>query len=377
MTAPQSAGTVNTQAYTLTFRGPLHVGDAGVGIEESLSYLPSDTLFSALVVTWLGMGRTDLVDQLDGAYREQPPLLLSSAMPFAGDIRFFPRPLLPTHMDDTHHSPPSLDDKLPNGKEQPRSGKSFRRVRWVSESILNQLITAVTPSQLTDLWQDGEVIQHGSIWLTVDECQQVRQILKTPSAIKHEELSLWQSGQTPKVSIDRMSRQSALYSEGATRFASGCGLWIVTQGQPDWVAATEAALTLLQDSGLGGRRSRGNGAFTLKKQDDWANLPDRDGTHLMMLSRLAPSATDMPRLQDKQSSYQLVTVGGWNGTPGDQPFLRKSVRMLAEGSIIKNESTIPGQLVDVAVKDPAITINHPIYRYGHGLGIGVTIHDQN
>ena len=43
---------METRAYRLQMRSPLHVGEQGIGNEQTLAYIPSDTLFSALVVAW-------------------------------------------------------------------------------------------------------------------------------------------------------------------------------------------------------------------------------------------------------------------------------------------------------------------------------------
>jgi CRISPR/Cas system CSM-associated protein Csm4 (group 5 of RAMP superfamily) len=41
-----------TVVYTLRFRAPLHIGERGIGQEETRDYVPADTLFSALCTMW-------------------------------------------------------------------------------------------------------------------------------------------------------------------------------------------------------------------------------------------------------------------------------------------------------------------------------------
>jgi hypothetical protein len=54
----------------------------------------------------------------------------------------------------------------------------------------------------------------------------------------------------------------------------------------------------------------------------------------ILLSRLAPAPEEMARLRADVASYQLVLVGGFSGTPGMNPVVRRQVRMVTEGSVI-------------------------------------------
>jgi CRISPR type III-A-associated RAMP protein Csm4 len=82
--------------YPLSFRSPLHVGKRGVGLEATRSYVPADTLFSALCVAWRELyGASDLCGQLLEPFSAgRGPFFLTSAFPQAAGVRFFPRPLL-------------------------------------------------------------------------------------------------------------------------------------------------------------------------------------------------------------------------------------------------------------------------------------------
>ena len=71
--------------YKLHLKGALHVGSWGIGREETLSYIPSDTLFGALVVAWAALGFALQPLLKDGP---QAPLRLTSVFPFAGPVHF-------------------------------------------------------------------------------------------------------------------------------------------------------------------------------------------------------------------------------------------------------------------------------------------------
>lgn len=325
-----------SRAFRLDMKSPLHVGEMGIGQEETLDYIPSDTLFGALVTTWLEMGRSDLVDGLPGWAERKPSLLLTSAFPCLGERLFYPRPRL-----------------LLQPKE---GGKAFKKIRWVSASVFAKLIDQPTQQSLDALWSQEQVLA-GEVWVDVDE--------ETSTD------SLWQAMRVPKVTVDRVSNASTLFHVGRIHFADEAGLWFAAQGDEEWLDAVEEALNLLADSGIGGQRSRGNGRFVPSRLPDpgvfSGSTPATD--YQVLLSRLAPTADQMNALRQPQSSYQLVTIGGWANTPGDNPLIRKRVRMLAEGSIVGGGQL--GQLVDVNPNSDIV--RHPIYRYGYGLGVSVQL----
>ena len=78
--------------FNLTLKGPIHQGEfVGINREAALDWVPSDTLFAALVATWASHGepvKQLLEDFVSGA----PPFRLTSAFPRAGAVRFYPAP---------------------------------------------------------------------------------------------------------------------------------------------------------------------------------------------------------------------------------------------------------------------------------------------
>jgi len=324
-----------TQAFRLDMKSPLHVGEMGVGLEETLEYVPSDTLFSALVTTWLEMGRHDLVDALPAWSQSDPPLLLTSAFPCLGETLLYPCPLL---------------------LMQPKNGgKVYKKVRWVSRSLFDQLAAQPTQENLDHLWAQHSLYASGAVWADTGENLDADQT--------------WGRTRVPKVTVDRVSNASALFHVGRVHFGEQAGLWFAADGDQKWLDALDEALELLADSGIGGQRSRGNGRFAPKKLATPLPTPaTQSGTgYQVLLSRTAPTAAQMDALRRPSSSYQLVTVGGWASAPGDRPLIRQRVRMLAEGSIVAAGGI--GQLVDV---NPARhLVAHPIYRYGYGFGVPI------
>lgn len=348
------------RTFRLALCAPLHVGDTGIGVEESLPYLPSDTLFSALIVTWLEMNQQSLVANLLTDFAAQPPLALTSCFPYAGPINLLPRPLLPVH---------------PEG-----GGKGYKRVRWVSSQIFARLINGITPGELTKLWNSttedktaSGLLQDGRVWVTTSERAEIAVALRQE---QRQTLNLWESEKRPHVAIDRINSRSNLYHVGAVRFTPGCGIWCSVRGEAAWVARTVEALRLMADSGVGGRRSRGYGRFILHEADAMT-LPAVDGSsHQVLLSRYAPTEAEMTLLRAPGASYSLVTVGGWSQNLRNIPIIRQKVRFLSEGSVIQRSSGVAGQLLNLRPPQTPPQYNHPVHRYGFGFSTAVRLADD-
>ena len=344
------------RAYRLHMAAPLHVGDVGVGKEETLAYLPSDSLFSALAVTWGEMpAHAHVLKALGTEFAVAPPLLITSAFPFAGDVLLLPKPRLAFH--------PRTDAN---------SAKTFKRVRWISTTIFRALTGGLSQAAFDRLWAERALLQSDTVWITANERDALAHALE-PS--EDGKLSLWDSMRAPHVTVDRIRNAGTLFHVGRVHFAARCGLWLLAQGEDDWLNRTEDALQLLADSGIGGQRSRGNGQFRWEATSDpLAGSAPEPSDYCLLLSRLAPTVEQMPRLRQAASNYQLITVGGFNGTPGDNPVIRKQVRMLAEGSLIAQGAQAPGRLVDVT--PDKVSVGHRIYRYGYGYTVPVRVADK-
>lgn len=346
-----------TRAFSLAMQTPLHVGRAGIGFEETIEYVPSDTLFSALVVTWLQMGEYALVDEIENSFKTTPALQLSSAFPTIGGVRLLPRPRL--------NFTGQKGTSAPESAEQPER-KKFKKVQWVSEKVFQHITNHADGLSLENLWREAKLVQDGSVWVSESERNQIATALDKNA---DHDLAGWQVARVPHVVVDRNSSASTLYHVGRVHFAEKSGLWFLVRGDVAWLDRVERALLLLADEGIGGQRSRGHGRFDLDSQVDVPTFGATDGNYQILLSRVAPKAEEMDLLRAKNSRYDLVTVGGYSTYPGRESVVRRRVRLLAEGSIIQNSQTPPGQLVDVK---PEI-VDHPIYRYGYGFGVPITL----
>lgn len=335
--------------FDLTVRGALHLGGfTGVNREKVLEWVPSDSLFGALVEAWARTGekvaeRLERFEDFPPTLERKsakPPFLITSAFPRAAGVRFYPAPPV-----------------LPMGKAvfQGASHKKAKKVRWLSQQVFDTLAVNGDPR--------GVLIHGGSVWLTENEAGDLQ---ATVGLDDDGRLTLWAYQSVPHVTVDRAGSASNLFYTGRVVFGPRCGLWFAVSGDASWVGQ---ALVYLQDAGLGGLRSTGHGAFTWDSYDE--EMPTAESGYGLLLSRYAPAsqAEVVGCLQASGSFYQFVTVGGWYKDESGHPWRRRSVRMIAEGALLPIEKA-HGKLVDVHPDDKAVTQGPSnIYRYGFAFFI--------
>lgn len=351
---------METRAYRLRLRGPLHVGERSIGLETALDYVPSDTLFSALVVALSRIPQhREAIDGLGAAFADTIPLMLSSAFPYVGDTLLLPRPrveLLPAQRGETNVS------------------KEAKRVRWVSFKLFQRLLDGIDQADLDTLWHDGRRVQHGAVWLAPGEVDQFG-----PGLDGMSELTFWEYAREPKVTIDRMQNASQIFHMGRVHFRPDAGLWCLARGEAAWLALVDQGLAVLGDNGLGGKRSQGNGQYDLAPFAPpalFGQVPTEPDGYAVLLSRLSPTPDQIDLLQRPAASYELVSVGGYVGSMDASSLIRKQVRLVAEGSIIGAGAAVPGRLVDVTPAE-APQLTHPIYRYGIGFAVPIQLSPGN
>lgn len=337
------------RVFKLTFNGPFYVGTLGIDREETLIYIPSDTLFGALVVAWSMLGQRQILDALPG-YADQPatfPFRLTSVFPYAGSVRFFPRP---------QQYLPQLTQSI--------DPKRYKKADWVSETIFNQLRRSQIPAEYDTT---VNFIQGKNVWLTRQERKQITTELNLPDAPDDPDtdLYLWGHAVVPRVTVDRQDNASNLFHSGRVTFVVGSGLWFAARGeQLEWV---ETGLTYLQDAGLGGLRGTGHGAFKFQPWVDVPHLPKPDhDDYFINLARFAPTQTEIATtLRQPNAAYKLTIVGGWCQDDAVHPWRRKRVRLVTEGACLGWNKQINGQLVDVTPVTSAAKFNErKVYRYG-------------
>lgn len=333
-------------AVDLHPRGAFHVGELGVGREETMAYIPSDTLYAALVSTWVACGEPEAFDP--------PPLRLTSAFPRVGTLRLYPRPLV----------------RIRAGQEQrDRLGKALSKFDWCSARIFALLVGG---ADMTALAVKENLI--AGIWFHPDD--QPESLLLPADGQRDK---FWASKPpVPHVTIDRSSNAPNLFHTGRTTFGPGCGLWFgVEYVAPDAAQRLAQALARLADEGLGGLRSTGHGAFTFDVSSSPTPLPgasDPSGSGCAVtLSRYLPaSPTEVAAtLKARGAAYKLVHVGGWCQDNAGHPWRRKQVRFVCEGSVIGWPGGAPGRIANLVPDGVGKFGDRPVLRYGLAFPVPV------
>lgn len=365
--------------YHLDFHSGFHLGAHGVNLEEHSVHIPADSLFAALVSMWRRTGGevTPFAQPFCGE-TPNPPFLLTSAFPFVGDVRFYPLPVDLTRLF---------------GVEVIRKrGKAIKRLRFLSEELLEKALRGESLDD--DLFplkeevepESGVALQGGTLWLTMAE---IEKLPATLAVKKHHVRALrqrqvWSSHRVPRVTIQRTNNAATIFHIGRTSFAKDCGLWFgVEWRQPDlriveskgsYQAALGRLLAQLSDEGVGGERTSGYGACTVRRGGDVQLADAQAGAPLWLLSRYHPRATELPQaLAHNDAAYALAEVGGWLLSPDGAAQRRRSIQLVKEGSIVCPPAHPAGNVADVRpnYRDPAGDLPHPVYRYGLALGVGL------
>ena len=338
--------------YRLAFRSPLHVGERGVGLEAAQIHVPADTLFSAICSVWRDVYGIDgllgdVLDWFDETGSE--PFFLTSAFPYAGPVRFFPKPLA----------------RLPHLTVGPDGEKAFKRIRFVSEAVFAALVTG---RALT--FDTAHCINGQTAWVTAAEQQQLTDWWDDQTG----DIVLWKKATVPRVTLDRVTSASELWHLGETRFAAGAGLWFAAAfnaGHGDELRCRfMACLRVLGDTGLGGERGAGRGLFDVCEPET-QSLPETDPAgRFVTLSPFCPrTADELAYATGDDAAYDLIPRRGWVTSPEAGNLRRKMIWMFAEGSVLTGEpSTRPGRLVNVK---PDVC-PHDVWRYGFAFPVGMT-----
>lgn len=332
----------NYTIYRLTFKTQLHLGrtsgpaqEGSLGLEKTETYIPADTLFSAICQTWTTFYDTaSLTTFLDGYTEDRGvlPFMLTSAFPFAKDAYLFPKPLI--------LSTPS---------------KKSKRVKFVSQSIFQDIISGTPPEFSEDQLINGE-----EIWMSPEDKEE----LETSS---DKNFTIWTTNTRPRVTLGSRNSGSEIWHVQTVQFNMNCGLWFAAQfDSHETKQRIETLLRVLGDTGIGGERNAGYGMFDFTETTLEIPTPQA-GNQFVTLSPICPQSPEqLAQLLTGDIAYTLNRLTGWVSTAGTASR-RKQVNMFSEGSVLHTSDTQIGRLVDLRPD----TWEHPVYRYGYAWRVGI------
>jgi len=324
----------------LSPRSSLHLGQREQWLEGSRTYIPSDTIFSALCHCHLllyGEVESLLAEFKDG----DPPFLLSSVFPRWGDDLYFPLP-----------------------KNQLAADKDLKKLKFVNQTLLFRLLSG---EKLQDLKDELE-INHELKCLplikkerNVDEAEDQKK-----SRALSQELDLddrcWQLEDIPRVALNRLNNHPGenFFHFGQVTYAQDAGLFILVEVRNEkWQQKIEALFRLMCDEGIGGDRTCGKGLFRQPVFLDFEPLHIAEPNAAYSLSAYFPRPEEIAGLDE--SFYELEERKGYIFSPLNRSLRRRSIRVFTEGCVFSHKGQRIGRLENIA---PDIFNAHPVYRYG-------------
>ena len=336
---------MQVEVWKISGSSGFHFGRHGLGQEETLTTMPSDSLFAALVNRLAVSSGGAAVDDFVKPFAENdPPFALSSTFPFAGSVLFFPVPF--AAVGET-------------AKED--DAKKYKRVQYISEILFRQLIEG---KKLADVYEDAHKLGE-TVLLDASE------IGALPSAVREGKTPIWSVETRPRVTLGRAAQNSSIYFTGSVTYAKDCGLWFgLSWRRQDETRKkqVENLLAELGDSGLGAERNVGFGACKIMRQE-MIELPNAEDKPWVSLSRYLPLKDETETLNG--GANKIINVGGWLDSPVNRGLRLRAVNMLEEGATLSvARSAIPGEMVDVSpLYDGKNPLGHAVYRSGFAMAV--------
>ncbi|MGB9607065.1 MAG: type III-A CRISPR-associated RAMP protein Csm4 [bacterium] len=290
---------------------PFHIGEPGIGLEESQSWVPADLLFSAFCNAYGVLFGKEELESLIASFLSSPPFLLSSAFPFYKDVLLFPPPLLP-----------------PKIKEE--NWKDLKEYDFIPYKAFSQ-------------------------WIKVEEI-----------SFPFETFALPKAEVLPAVTLDRGNMRSQIYHRSAIFFPEDSGLFFLLRlNDENCLEKFKVALRFLGEMGIGGERSLGFGYFQIQSFEEISLFPPpAPSSPTLTLSPVIPSEEE--EIDLSKCYYNLCLKGGWTTSPFQRLQKRKKrVWMLSEGSVFPK--LVKGKLVELTPNG----FPHKVYRYAFAFPVGV------
>lgn len=344
--------------------GPWRYGPGDGGKSRVDTLFRSDRLYSAVTLAMRDLGF--LEEWLDATARNSTPAVaFSSLLPYQAETLFAP--------------PPATLWPPPSASVSTSSPVFLTKVRWkaahfVPISVIESLVTGA--AILADQWiadpESGCLLRRDR-----PNASPFRIVMRSTAA------------------VDRVTHSSVhVNSCACAEFESGSGLWTVARiadghAESKWNDRLKGAFRLLADTGFGARRTSGWGQTEGPEfeQGAWPTLlmpklgrSSKNGNHppngnseaslYWLVSLYSPSSVE--HIDWAAGAYEPTVRGGRIESNFGSGAEKKSVRMIAEGSVLSAHSEPIGVAVDVAPDGFA----HPVYRSGLALALKLPALDE-
>lgn len=341
----------------------------------------SDTLFGA--ICWgirLSRGEAELEAILAEFAEGNPPFLISSAFPtLDGDpsVRFYPRPRLPSPDVDVGDV---TDDRV-------EALKTWKKIAYLPEAIFEGLARGdLTKADVLAALSEDETLLDGTEYERFEEFLLPEAALSDDSeegdgnegdgrqdsdtanaGDTQEDNKPIQRSERIRNAVNRLtnSTDGQLYQQRAVHFAPDAGLHVLASDDGNIDAVIEG-LSLIQDRGIGGGRSVGQGQYELGSIDE-VDIPAPDGDRFCTLSLCIPRDSELEALAS-DGYYGIETRKGVleDEATASPAVWKRRVLAVEEGSILPRTTPPHGHNPIVADE-----FSDGVQQYGYALPVAM------
>lgn len=257
---------------------------------------------------------------------------------------------------------PNIDFYFIN--ETYRSFKEFKKIEYVSFELFQKLSECWSQEkEAVAIDADTVQIVSGQFALLKEEVMDLE-----ISANEWESLSIFSVHVRPGVKVNRLNSVSENYFsqedmvvryQYTKQFVLKPFFYFFLDGElPSFISA---AIYLIADEGIGGRRSSGRGMLKqIEIVENNETFPN-SGKYWMSLSSHFPKKEEVHALY----SYELEKRNGYIYTNSGTTFRKKSILVVKEGSLFTEK--VEGQILDIK---PDRFEKHSVYFYGKPMLVG-------
>ncbi|MGI6226103.1 MAG: type III-A CRISPR-associated RAMP protein Csm4 [Peptococcales bacterium] len=255
-----------------------------------------------------------------------------------------------------------------NVKERDLSSiKGSKKVNWVSLAAFQEIIDNWDPDTSSINYNFSRLTLIGNKFACLsDEIQELN-----ISATELNDLNFINMDSRPRLKMERFTDESIDYydqeemevrQQKTDNYYFLPFMYFLLKGEN--CKEFDAAIRLIPDEGLGGKRSLGMGVFNSIEEFDCSDFlaQNENGSYYISLSCVYPQKTEVNEL----ISYELDNRNGYVYSGAGRSYRKKSIRVIKEGSVFKRK--IEGQVADIT---PEAFGKHRIYLNGKAFTIPI------
>ncbi|WP_456419555.1 type III-A CRISPR-associated RAMP protein Csm4 [Methanocaldococcus infernus] len=313
-------------------------------LERTSSIFHSSSLFSAIVNNYI---------KLYGNFDDKLKNIKLSSLLYKinlgnKDIYLIPKPEHPTFYKIYREN-----------KEEVKIAKKVKKIRFFSINAYKEFIN----KYLKEIKNNEKII-----WKNIVDEQLLGNIILTKEEMKlinKKEFSLFSTFEEQKVAIDRiknisleMNERGQLYTVEFLKLNENVSFYFLIDGLDKEI---EASIKLIEDEGLGGKRSSGAGFFekvcVRNLSNDFKDLFKEDYEYALTLG------LGIPENEFSAKYYKIVELGGFCYYIKSDKIVNKlkpNMLAISEGSVVKKDFI--GKVEDLKIDE-----NNSLYIHGNPL----------